>query len=308
MKNINASIADLVGKTPLVKLSTLGLRTGATVAAKLESFNPCGSIKDRTALSMIEDAEARRLIKKGTTIVEPTSGNTGIGLAWVCAQRGYRLVLCMPDTMSVERKKLLLFFGAETVLTPGEKGMSGAVQKAEEIVSITENAFMPQQFKNEANPRVHFETTGPEIWADTDGEVDIVVGGIGTGGTMTGVSRFLKSRKPDVLTVGVEPFDSPVLSGGDPGPHRIQGIGAGFVPEVLDPDLIDEIVQVTSRDAAAASRLLARQEGILCGISSGASLQAACEIANRKENDGKLVVAILPDTGERYVSTYLFEE
>jgi cysteine synthase A len=277
MKNINASIADLVGKTPLVKLSTLGLRTGATVAVKLESFNPCGSIKDRTALSMIEDAEAKGLIKKGTTIVEPTSGNTGIGLAWVCAQRGYRLVLCMPDTMSVERKKLLLFFGAETVLTPGEKGMSGAVQKAEEIASITENAFMPQQFKNEANPRVHFETTGPEIWAD-------------------------------ILTVGVEPFDSPVLSGGDPGPHRIQGIGAGFVPEVLDPDLIDEIVQVTSRDAAAASRLLARQEGILCGISSGASLQAACEIANRKENDGKLVVAILPDTGERYVSTYLFEE
>ncbi|MBN2322235.1 MAG: cysteine synthase A [Spirochaetes bacterium] len=308
MKKIYTSIANLVGKTPLVALSKIELRTGATVAVKLESFNPCGSIKDRTALSMIEDAEACGLISVGTTIVEPTSGNTGIGLAWVCAQKDYRLVLCMPDTMSIERKKLLLFFGAETVLTPGEDGMSGAVRKAEEIASKTEKAFMPHQFKNEANPRVHFETTGPEIWEDTDGEVDIVVGGIGTGGTMTGVSRFLKGRKPSVITVGVEPFCSPVLSGGTPGPHKIQGIGAGFFPEVLDLDLIDEIVRVTAQNAASASRRLARQEGILCGISSGASLHAACEIANRKESDGKLVVAILPDTGERYVSTWLFDE
>jgi len=308
MEKINDSIADLVGKTPLVKLHKLDIRTGATVAAKLESFNPCGSIKDRIALSMIKEAEARGLIKKGTTVVEPTSGNTGIGLAWVCAQRGYRLVLCMPDTMSIERRKLLLFFGAETVLTPGGEGMSGAVRKAEELVLKTENAFMPQQFINDANPGTHFETTGPEIWEDTDGAVDIVVGGIGTGGTMTGVSRFLKSRKPETIMVGVEPEDSPVLSGGVPGPHRIQGIGAGFVPEVLDLDLIDEIVQVSSYDAAAMTRRLARQEGILCGISSGASLKAACEIANRKEHDGKLVIAILPDTGERYASTWLFEE
>ncbi|HUT65774.1 MAG TPA: cysteine synthase A [Spirochaetota bacterium] len=308
MAKIRDSITELVGKTPLVKLKKLELRTGATVVAKLESFNPCGSVKDRIALSMIEEAEKKGFIIKDTVVVEPTSGNTGIGLAWVCAERGYRLILCMPETMSVERRKLLGFFGAEIVLTPGGEGMVGAVRKAEEIAAETKKAFMPQQFVNSANPRTHERTTGPEIWEDTGGKVDIVVGGIGTGGTITGISRFIKKQKPEVLAVGLEPIESPVLSGGSPGQHKIQGIGAGFIPDVLDLDLIDEIVQVGAEDAARMSRQLAKQEGILSGISSGASVWAAREIANRKENDKKLIVAVLPDTGERYASTWLFED
>jgi cysteine synthase A len=308
MGNINSSITDLVGGTPLVKLKKLQLQTDATVVVKLEAFNPCGSIKDRIALSMIEKAENEGLITGDTLVVEPTSGNTGIGLAWVCAERGYRLILCMPETMSLERRKLLRFFGAEIVLTSGEEGMTGAVQKAEEIVAKTENAYMPQQFINSANPGIHQETTGPEIWKDTDGKVDIVVGGIGTGGTLTGISRYIKQHKPEVMIIGLEPQDSPVLSGGEPGPHKLQGIGAGFIPDVLDPGCIDEIVQVSAEDAASMTRWLAREEGILCGISSGASVWAAREIANRKEHDKKLIVAVLPDSGERYVSTWLFED
>jgi cysteine synthase A len=308
MANIKSSITELVGRTPLVKLNKLGLHTDATVAVKLESFNPCGSIKDRIALSMIEEGEKKGLINRDTIMVEPTSGNTGIGLAWVCAERGYRLILCMPDTMSSEKRKLLRFFGAEVVLTPGTEGMDGAIHKAEEIVAKTKNAFMPQQFINSANPTIHQETTGPEIWEDTDGKVDIIVCGIGTGGTITGVSRFIKQRKPEELVIGVEPKESPVLSGGSPGPHKLQGLGAGFIPAVLDLDLIDEIVQVSAEDAAAMSRRLAREEGILCGISSGAIVWAARDIADRKEHDNKLIVAVLPDTGERYVSTWLFEE
>jgi len=308
MANIKSSITELVGRTPLVKLNKLGLHTDATVAVKLESFNPCGSIKDRIALSMIEEGEKKGLINRDTIMVEPTSGNTGIGLAWVCAERGYRLILCMPDTMSSEKRKLLRFFGAEVVLTPGTEGMDGAIHKAEKIVAKTKNAFMPQQFINSANPTIHQETTGPEIWEDTDGKVDIIVCGIGTGGTITGVSRFIKQRKPEELVIGVEPKESPVLSGGSPGPHKLQGLGAGFIPAVLDLDLIDEIVQVSAEDAAAMSRRLAREEGILCGISSGAIVWAARDIADRKEHDNKLIVAVLPDTGERYVSTWLFEE
>ena len=308
MAKIRDSITELVGKTPLVKLKKLELRTGATVVAKLESFNPCGSVKDRIALSMIEEAEKKGLITKDTVVVEPTSGNTGIGLAWVCAERGYRLILCMPETMSIERRKLLGFFGADIVLTPGSEGMIGAVRKAEQIAAETKKAFMPQQFVNSANPRIHEMTTGPEIWEDTGGKVDIVVGGIGTGGTITGIARFIKKQKPEALAVGLEPIESPVLSGGSPGQHKIQGIGAGFIPDVLDLDLIDEIVQVGAEDAARMARRLAKQEGILCGISSGASVWAAREIANRKENDKKLIVAVLPDTGERYASTWLFED
>lgn len=308
MAKIRNSITELVGKTPLVKLKKLELSTGATVVAKLESFNPCGSVKDRIALSMIEEAEKKGFLIKDTVVVEPTSGNTGIGLAWVCAERGYRLILCMPETMSIERRKLLGFFGAEIILTPGGEGMVGAVRKAEEIAAETKKAFMPQQFVNSANPRIHEQTTGPEIWEDTGGKVDIVVGGIGTGGTITGISRFIKKQKPETLAVGLEPIESPVLSGGSPGQHKIQGIGAGFIPDVLDLDLIDEIVQVGSEDAARMARRLAKQEGILCGISSGASVWAAREIANRKENDKKLIVAVLPDTGERYASTWLFED
>jgi len=308
MAKIRDSITELVGKTPLVKLKKLELRTGATVVAKPESFNPCGSVKDRIALSMIEEAEKKGFITKDTVVVEPTSGNTGIGLAWVCAERGYRLILCMPETMSVERRKLLGFFGVEIVFTPGCEGMVGAVRKAEEIAAETKKAYMPQQFVNSANPSIHEQTTGPEIWEDTGGKVDIVVGGIGTGGTITGISRFIKKKKPEALAVGLEPIESPVLSGGSPGQHKIQGIGAGFIPDVLDLDLIDEILQVGAEDAARMARRLAKQEGILCGISSGASVWAAREIANRKENDKKLIVAVLPDTGERYASTWLFED
>ena len=305
MKNIYASIADLVGKTPLVTLSRPELRTGATVAVKLESFNPCGSIKDRIALSMIEDAEAKGLIKEGTTVVEPTSGNTGIGLAWVCAQKGYRLVLCMPDTMSIERRQLLSLLGAEVVLTDGAEGMNGAISRADQLAAEIPDAIVLRQFSNPANPDIHRRTTAEEIWANTDGDIDIFVAGVGTGGTITGVGEVLKDRKPMLQVVAVEPADSPVLSGGQPGPHKIQGIGAGFVPNVLRPELIDEIITVIGDEAFDTTRRLAREEGILAGISSGAALNAALVVASRPENTGKLIVVILPDTGERYLSAGL---
>jgi cysteine synthase A len=281
---------------------------GATLVGKLETFNPCSSVKDRIGLSMVEAAERDGRIGIDTVIVEPTSGNTGIALAFVCAVKGYRLILTMPDTMSVERQKLLAVFGAELVLTPGAEGMRGAIRKAEEIAGSGSNYFMPQQFRNPANPEVHRRTTAMEIWNDTDGKVDILVSGVGTGGTITGVSEVIKPRKPAFKAIAVEPADSPVLSGGKPGPHKIQGIGAGFVPEVLRTELIDEIIQVTHQNAGVMARRLAREEGILAGISSGAATWAAVEVAKRPENDGKLIVTVLPDTGERYLSTWLFEE
>ena len=275
---------------------------------KLESFNPLACVKDRIAVGMMEDAERDGKVDKDTTVVEPTSGNTGIGLAMVCASRGYRLILTMPDTMSVERRQLIAVMGAEVVLTPGSEGMSGAVRRAEELASTIPNSFMPQQFKNPSNPRVHRETTGREIWEDTGGAVDIVVCGVGTGGTLTGVGEVLKDLKPEVKMVAVEPASSPMLSGGEPGSHKIQGIGAGFVPEVLRTDIIDEVVAVTDDDAAATTKALAKLEGILAGISSGAATWAAVEIAGRVENSGKTVVVVLPDTGERYLSTWIFAD
>jgi cysteine synthase A len=308
MPKIANNITELIGSTPLVKLNRLTEGLGATVVAKLESFNPCGSVKDRIGASMIEAAEREGRISKDTLIVEPTSGNTGIALAFVCAARGYRLVLTMPETMSVERRQLLAVFGAELVLTPGSEGMPGAVRRAEEIVASNRQAFMPQQFKNPANPMIHRETTAEEIWRDTDGQVDIVVSGVGTGGTITGVAEVIKKRKPEFRAIAVEPADSPVLSGGRPGPHKIQGIGAGFIPEVLRLDLIDEIIKVSNDDAGETARQLARQEGILGGISSGAATWAALEVARRPENKGALIVAILPDTGERYLTTWLFQQ
>ena len=308
MPRIASDITKLVGNTPLVRLSKLGRGLGADVVAKLESFNPCSSVKDRIGVSMIEDAEKRGLIGKDTVIIEPTSGNTGIALAFVCAARGHRLILTMPDTMSLERRQLLAVFGAELVLTPGAEGMSGAIRKAEQLQAEHPNYFMPQQFRNPANPGIHRETTAEEIWADTDGEVDILVSGVGTGGTITGVSDVIKKRKPQFRAIAVEPADSPILSGGKPGPHKIQGIGAGFVPQVLRRDLVDEIVKVTNEDAGATARRLAREEGILAGISSGAATWAAIEVAKRQENAGKLIVVILPDTGERYLTTWLFKE
>jgi len=308
MPRIASDITKLVGNTPLVRLSKLGRGLGADVVAKLESFNPCSSVKDRIGVSMIEDAEKRGLIGKDTVIIEPTSGNTGIALAFVCAARGHRLILTMPDTMSLERRQLLAVFGAELVLTPGAEGMSGAIRKAEQLQAEHPNYFMPQQFRNPANPGIHRETTAEEIWADTDGEVDILVSGVGTGGTITGVSDVIKKRKPQFRAIAVEPADSPILSGGKPGPHKIQGIGAGFVPQVLRRDLIDEIIKVTNEDAGATARRLAREEGILAGISSGAATWAAIEVAKREENAGKLIVVILPDTGERYLTTWLFKE
>ena len=307
MAKIYNNITETIGRTPLVKLNKIGQGLEAEILAKVESFNPCGSIKDRIGLAMIEDAEKRGLIKKGATIVEPTSGNTGIGLAFVCAERGYNLVLTMPDTMSMERRQLLEIFGAKIVLTPGKEGMCGAVNKAEEIVKETPNSFMPQQFKNPANPKIHRETTAEEIWKDTDGKIDILVAGVGTGGTLTGVGQVLKRRNKNFYVVAVEPADSPVLSGGKAGSHKIQGIGAGFVPEILDRSLIDEIITVKNEEAKEFAKRLAKEEGILAGISSGAAASAACKIAKRKENKGKRIVVVLPDTGERYLSTDLFK-
>ncbi|UWG98119.1 cysteine synthase A [Dehalobacter sp. DCM] len=308
MGRIFEELTDLIGGTPLVRLKKVTAGTKASIVAKLESFNPGGSVKDRIALNMIKTAEDNGLLNKETVIIEPTSGNTGIGLAFVTAARGYRLILTMPDTMSIERRSLLKAYGAELVLTPGAEGMKGAIQKALELAEQTPNSFIPQQFENSANPEIHRKTTAEEIWNDTDGLVDIIIGGVGTGGTITGVGEVLKSRKPDVKVIAVEPYDSPVLSGGKPGPHKIQGIGAGFVPQVLNPGIVDEIFKVTNEQAFDTGRKLTREEGILVGISSGAAAYAALEVAKRPENEGKLIVVILPDTGERYLSTALFQE
>jgi len=306
MSAVFEDITAAVGFTPLVRINKL-VGNDVTVLAKLESFNPCGSVKDRIAMAMIEDAEEKGLIKPDTVIIEPTSGNTGIGLAFICAARGYRLILTMPESMSIERRKLLKIFGAELVLTPAEKGMAGAIEKAGWLLQQRSNAFMPQQFKNPANPRIHRETTAVEIWNDTDGSIDIFVAGVGTGGTITGCAEVLKQKNKDIKIVAVEPADSPVLSGGKPGPHKIQGIGAGFIPDVLNVGLIDEIIKVPSADAMETARQLAAREGILAGISSGAAVWAAIELSKRPENKGKTIVVILPDTGERYISTELFE-
>lgn len=306
MTRIVEDITGLVGNTPLVRLNRITAGLSADVLAKLECFNPGGSVKDRVGLAMIRAAERDGLLSDGAVIIEPTSGNTGIALALVAAAKGYRLVLTMPETMSIERRKLLAAYGAEIVLTPGAEGMKGAIRRAEELAAQTPHSFVPQQFKNPANPETHRRTTAEEIWNDTDGKVDILVSGVGTGGTITGISEVLKQRRPEIRTIAVEPADSPVLSGGGPGPHKIQGIGAGFVPDVLNREIIDEIVRVTTDQAFAAARRLAREEGILAGISSGAAAHAALAAAARPENRGKTVVVVLPDTGERYLSTELF--
>jgi cysteine synthase A len=305
---IFSDITKTVGNTPLVRINRMAQGMAGEVLAKLESFNPLSSVKDRIGVAMIEAAEAAGLIDKETVIIEPTSGNTGIALAFSCAAKGYRLILTMPDTMSMERRALLRLFGAELVLTEGAKGMKGAIVKAEELSLEHKNSFVPMQFENLANPEAHRRTTAQEIWTDTDGKVDMVVAGVGTGGTITGVAEVLKKRKPSFKAIAVEPKDSPVLSGGSAGPHKIQGIGAGFVPGVLKSELVDEIIQVTNEAAGEAARQLAKQEGILAGISSGAALWAALEVARRPENAQKLIVVVLPDTGERYLSTWLFQE
>ena len=310
MAKIAKNLTDLIGNTPLLELANYNKSKGvnAKILAKLEYFNSLGSVKDRIGYAMIKDAEDKGLVNKDTVIIEPTSGNTGIALAFVAAAKGYRLILTMPETMSVERRNLLKALGAELVLTPGPEGMKGAIKRADELAAETPNSFVPQQFKNPANPAIHRQTTAEEVWRDTDGAVDIFVGGVGTGGTITGVGEVIKARKPSAKVVAVEPNDSPVLSGGNPGPHKIQGIGAGFVPDVLNVKVIDEIIKVKNEDAFATARELAKTEGLLVGISSGAAAFAATELARRPENAGKTIVVLLPDTGERYLSTPLFEQ